>query len=95
MLQLFAEETVADEEGRFRFENLMTNAAAVYSVEADFDDVRYGSNFFEFGADSQLETADVTVYAAGADASAINTPPVKLSYACTTPTSFGSTPAIR
>ena len=67
-------ETVADEEGRFRFENLMTNTAAVYSVEADFDDVRYGSNFFEFGADSQLETADVTVYAAGADASAISTP---------------------
>lgn len=63
-----------DEEGRFRFENLMTNAAVVYSVEADYEDVRYGSSFFEFAPASELETIDVTVYEAGANADAIITP---------------------
>lgn len=67
-------ETEADADGGFRFENVMTSSAVVYSLEADFDGVRYGSSFFEFAPDSLLETADVTVYAAGADADVITTP---------------------
>ena len=60
-----------DENGRFQFDNLMTDPSAIYLVETTYEEVRYGSEFFEFPAGSTAETVDITVYEQSDDDSGI------------------------
>ncbi|MCB0132455.1 MAG: hypothetical protein KDD78_16450, partial [Caldilineaceae bacterium] len=60
-----------DENGRFQFDNLMTDPGVIYLVETTYEEVRYGSEFFEFPAGSTAETVDITVYEQSDDDSGI------------------------
>ena len=60
-----------DENGRFQFDNLMTDPSAIYLVDTTYEEVRYGSEFFEFPAGSTAETVDITVYEQSDDDSGI------------------------
>ena len=64
-------ETVTDEEGRFRFEELATGESVVYAVEANYNDVRYGSDFIRIDPTSGLQQVEVAVYDTSDDDSGV------------------------
>ena len=64
-------EAVTDEEGRFRFEELATGESVVYAVEANYNDVRYGSDFIRIDPASGLQQIEVAVYDTSDDDSGV------------------------
>ncbi len=65
---------VADAQGSFAFDALMTDPSVVYLVETNIDGVRYSSDFFEFTPDSNSQSADITIYESGSDGSSLFVP---------------------
>lgn len=63
--------TTADEQGRFRFEELAAGENMVYVLETTYDDVRYGSDFFRLDLQEPQQQVDVEVFETSDDGSGV------------------------
>jgi len=67
-------ETITDEQGRFRFEELSTSGDIDYIIDADYADVTHNSEFFKLTDEQPSQAITITVYEVGDDDSQIVIP---------------------
>lgn len=67
-------DTVADDEGRFRFEELSTSGDIDYIIDAEYTDINYSSDFFKLDSEQPVQIVDITVFETGDDDSLVVIP---------------------